>query len=267
MRGDSEMSAIYIPLNSFFDKKISMKDLLQAISLVGKSKATGIEIRRELIKEEDLLPVLQNIQPILHKADLYTVYSAPIPVWNNLGTVNEQALHTVLEESNFLSAQWVKLPLGHYDKKKSDLQALGKILKKYPNVSLLVENDQTVEGGKIQPLASFFENASILGLKIRMTFDIGNWAFQQEDAYEAFQIFHPYIFYFHLKHVVKQDNLFFTVPLPPEQTADWRRIDQGISASIPRALEFSLEKSMEEINKYIDIVQSNQGRENSHAIN
>ena len=129
MRGDSEMSAIYIPLNSFFDKKISMKDLLQAISIVGKSKATGIEIRRELIKEEDLLPVLQNIQPILHKADLYTVYSAPIPVWNNLGTVNEQALHTVLEESNFLSAQWVKLPLGHYDKKKSDLQALGKILK------------------------------------------------------------------------------------------------------------------------------------------
>ena len=41
MRGDSEMSAIYIPLNSFFDKKISMKDLLQAISIVGKSKAKG----------------------------------------------------------------------------------------------------------------------------------------------------------------------------------------------------------------------------------
>ncbi|WP_400244236.1 sugar phosphate isomerase/epimerase family protein [Niallia sp. JL1B1071] len=261
------MSEIYIPLNSFFAEKISMKDLLQAISIVGKSKASGIEIRRELLREQDLLSVLQNIQPILHKANLTTVYSAPIPIWNSTGFINEQALQTIFEECNCISAKWVKLPLGHYMEEKSDLQSLWKLLKDHPNVSLLVENDQTMEGGKIQPLAAFFENASKLEMPVEMTFDIGNWAFQQEDAYEAFQIFQPYIFYFHLKHVVKQDNLFFTVPLPPEQTADWRKMDQCISASIPRALEFPLERSMEEINKYIDIIQSNQGRENSHAIN
>lgn len=265
MRGEMEMSEIYIPLNSLFAEKITMKDLLQAISIVGKSKASGIEIRRELLKEKDLLSVLQNIQPILHKANLTTVYSAPIPVWNSNGFVNEQALQTIFEESYCISAKWIKLPLGHYMEEQSDLQSLGGILKKHPNVSLLVENDQTLEGGKIQPLAAFFENASKLELPVKMTFDIGNWAFQNEDAYEAFQIFQPYIFYLHLKHVCKEDNHFFTVSLPLEQNAYWRQLDQWIPASIPRALEFSLESSLEEINKYIDIVEANQGRENSHA--
>ncbi|WP_312096719.1 hypothetical protein [Niallia sp.] len=261
------MSDIYIPLNSFFAEKITMKELLQAISIVGKSKASGIEIRRELLKEEDLLSVLRNIQPILHKANLTTVYSAPMPVWNSEGLVNEQGLHDIFEESNCLAAKWVKLPLGHYQEKKSDLQALEKILKKYPTISLLVENDQTMEGGKIQPLASFFENTSKFETPVKMTFDIGNWTIQKEDAYEAFQIFQPYIFYFHLKHVYKQDNLFFTVPLPLDQNTYWRKMEHWIPSSIPRALEFSLEKSIAELNKYIDIVQANQGREKSHASN
>lgn len=262
-----EMSEIYIPLNSLFAEKITMKDLLQAISIVGKSKASGIEIRRELLKEKELLSILKNIQPILHKANLATVYSAPVPVWNSTGSVNEQALQTIFEESNCISAKWVKLPLGHYIEDKSELQSLWQILKNHPNVTLLVENDQTLEGGKIQPLASFFENASKIDIPVSMTFDIGNWAFQNEDAYEAFQIFQPFIFYLHLKHVCKEDNHFFTVSLPIEQDAYWRQFDQWIPASIPRALEFSLERSLEEMNKYIDIVQTNQRRENSHAIN
>lgn len=157
--------------------------------------------------------------------------------------------------------------MGHYIEDKSDLQSLWQILKNHPNVTLLVENDQTLEGGKIQPLASFFENASKIDIPVSMTFDIGNWAFQNEDAYEAFQIFQPFIFYLHLKHVCKEDNHFFTVSLPIEQDAYWRQFDQWIPASIPRALEFSLERSLEEMNKYIDIVQTNQRRENSHAIN
>lgn len=259
------MSEIYIPLNSLFAEKITMKDLLHSISIVGKSKASGIEIRRELLREKDLQSVLQNINPILHNANLTTVYSAPVPVWNRNSLVNEQALQTIFEESNYISAKWVKLPLGHYIEGKSDLHSLWAILKEHPNVSLLVENDQTMEGGKIQPLAVFFENASKLEMPVKMTFDIGNWAFQKEDAYEAFQIFQPYIFYLHLKHVCKQDNHFFTESLPLEQNAYWRQLDQWIPSSIPRALEFSLEKSLEEINKYIDIVQANQGRENSHA--
>lgn len=261
------ISEIYIPLNSLFAEKITIKDLLQAISIIGKSKASGIEIRRELLQENDLSSVLQNIQPILHKANLTTVYSAPIPVWNSEGVINERALQIIFEESNCISAKWVKLPLGHYKEEKSDLHSLWRILKDHPNVSLLVENDQTMEGGKIQPLAAFFENASKLEIPVKMTFDIGNWTFQKEDAYEAFQIFQPYIFYLHLKHVYTQDNHFFTESLPPEQNAYWRKLDQWIPFTIPRALEFSLEKSSEQMNKYIDIVQENQGRKNSHAIN
>lgn len=261
------MSAIYIPLNSFFHEKIATKDLLQSISIIAKSKASGIEIRRELLHEEELLTTLQHIQPILQHANLFTVYSAPIPVWNNAGAVDEQALHTILEESRILSAKWVKLPLGHYQENKSDLRALWKIIQNYPSLSLLVENDQTMEGGKIKPLASFFEKASNLGMTIKMTFDIGNWTIQEEDALAAFQIFQPYIFYFHLKHVYKQGKHFFTEPLPLDQNAYWRKMDHLIPTSIPRALEFSLEKSRNGIDKYIEIIHSNQGREKSHALN
>lgn len=261
------MSAIYIPLNSFFDEKIATKDLLQAISIIAKSKASGIEIRRELLHEEELLTTLQLIQPILQHSNLFTVYSAPIPVWNNAGAVNEQALHTILEESRILSAKWVKLPLGHYLENKSELHSLWKIIQNYPSLSLLVENDQTMEGGKIQPLASFFENASNLEMPIKMTFDIGNWIIQEEDALTAFQIFQPYIFYFHLKHVFKQGKHFFTDPLPLDPNAFWRKMDYLIPAAIPRALEFSLERSSLEINKFIEIIHLNQGREKSHALN
>lgn len=45
-----------------------------------------------------------------------------------------------------------------------------------------------------------------------MTFDIGNWIIQEEDALTAFQIFQPYIFYFHLKHVFKQGKHFLPIP-------------------------------------------------------
>ncbi|WP_445489047.1 hypothetical protein [Niallia sp. 03133] len=251
------MSHVFIPLNAFSDENGLQYDIHFYISTIASSNADGIEIRRELLNSFSFKKDLQNIYYTLKQHSLFTVYSAPIPIWNKDYSLNEAAVAAVMEEANIIRAKWVKLPLGHFDDQKSDLQALHLFLKKYSEIQLLIENDQTMEGGQVKNLLAFFKNAEIYPIPVKMTFDIGNWMYLQENAADAAALFASYVSYFHLKHVVKKKNEWITVPIPNEEDALWKIVDKTYFPFIPKALEFQLAPTVSEINSYIDLIKGN----------
>lgn len=248
------MADVFIPLNAFSVNENLPEDLYFYISMIADSKADGIEIRRELMRTESIHSDILKISQLLPCSSLSTVYSAPIPLWNEHSLLNEKYVTMLLEECQILNANWLKLPLGHYQVNKSNLFLLQTILNQYKNIQLLIENDQTLEGGTIHHLLSFFENASKEGVWVKMTFDLGNWAFLHEDAQKAALLFKSYVAYYHLKHVIKKGHQLITVPVSTEEKALWKEVEKEFPL-VPKALEFPISPSVNELNRYIDIVK------------
>ncbi|HWJ77793.1 MAG TPA: sugar phosphate isomerase/epimerase [Niallia sp.] len=260
------MSTFVIPLNAFFEKKPLWEELSNALSIIGESKADGVEIRRELLTDNCIPTELQLINAHLQSKPLFAIYSAPIPLWNEDGYLNTIELSSIFKESDIISAKMVKLPLGHYHQTKSNMKLLGDFLQEHPSISLVIENDQTVSGGKIRPLLQFFKSVFSNDIPIRMTFDMGNWAFLQEDAIKAFSLFHSHIEYVHIKQVQPSNGNLQTLPIDCDKNELWKLINTYLSPSILKGLEFPINLSIQSINNQIDIL-SKQRWERTYAIN
>ncbi|PKG22522.1 sugar phosphate isomerase/epimerase family protein [Niallia nealsonii] len=252
------MSTIFIPLNAFSNELGLQEDIDFYISIITKSNADGIEIRRELL---DLLSIHNEMKKIitsLASYNLKSIYSAPIPLWREDGSLNERSLTTLFEECKLLQATSLKLPLGHFHHENSNLDAFHSLLQKYSTIKLLIENDQTKEGGQIKNLLAFFKETDKKKIPVKMTYDIGNWIYLKEDALHAAALLSPYVAYYHLKHVIQSNNSLITVPISKEDQALWKTVDQHYFSNIPKALEFPLNPIASEINSYIDLVKENE---------
>lgn len=251
------MSTIFIPLNAFSNELGLPKDLDFYISVIAKSDADGIEIRRELLDPLSIHNEIKKIITSLASYNLQIIYSAPIPLWKEDGSLNEKLLIDIFEECKLLQSPSLKLPLGHFHQENSNFDALISLLKKYSTVKLLIENDQTEEGGQIKNLLAFFQKADKKNIPVKMTYDIGNWTYLEEDALHAASLFSPYVAYYHLKHVIRSNNSLITVPINKEQQLLWKTVDQHYFSDMPKALEFPLNPIVAEINSYIELVKEN----------
>jgi hypothetical protein len=88
-----------------------------------------------------------------------------------------------LQRAQAFGAKWLKVSLGYFTD-NCDLHALAQRLGESA-VQLLVENDQTLHGGRIEPFQRFFNQVEQHHLPIKMTFDIGNWQWQDQSAASA----------------------------------------------------------------------------------
>lgn len=249
------MSTVFIPLNAFSNEFGLQEDIDYYISLIAKSHADGIEIRRELLDSSSIKNEIKKISTRLKDCSLFTVYSAPVPLWKEDHSFNEETLTTIFEECKLLQAPWLKLPLGHFHNENSNIDALSLFLQKYSSIELLIENDQTIEGGKIKNLFAFFKRVDKSKLPIKMTFDIGNWIYLEEQPLEAAELFAPYVCYYHLKKVMGQNNQLVAVPISIEENPIWKTVDEKYFSNLAKALEFPLKPVVSEINSYIDLVK------------
>ena len=109
---------------------------------------------------------------------------------------------SALQHAEAFGSKWLKVSLGYFTD-NCDLQVLKQLLENSP-VLLLVENDQTAQGGRIEPMLQFFQRVDLLGLRVGMTFDIGNWQWQGEPAPQAARQLGRWVRYVHCKAVQRR---------------------------------------------------------------
>lgn len=245
------MKKVIIPLNAYSNERMTIKEHEVFISAAAKAGAHGVEIRRELLPEGDVS--FEDIRQAIENHGLTSVYSAPVEMWNEDGSFNKESIMDVLMEAAEIGSQSVKLPLGHFGQHLSLVDCKSFFNQHLGSIKLLVENDQTLHGGNIERLVNFFENASIHGIPVSMTFDIGNWQYTGEDVNQAKEQLKKHVVYLHLKYVIETENGLETLPLPFDHNAKWRQIMKGFSEDLPAALEFPIHDK-ELTKSYIDLL-------------
>lgn len=247
----SSLSAIYITLNSFNQKSLQEKGQQAFIDIVQKTGAEGIEIRRELLRNEQDLTELSNE---LRKTKLKVVYSAPVPIWNGSEQLNRQELLEVLKEAAVIHATIVKFPLGHFHQNHSKLEDLVAFFDGVEeNITLMVENDQTLYGGNIRIIKRFLENCQKFQIPMQLVFDSGNWHYVKESFSKALQELREFVGYLHLKQVEIKEGQCVTIPLVNENSAEWKKA-LYILNNVPVAIEFPL-LSNESAHFYVEALE------------
>jgi sugar phosphate isomerase/epimerase len=250
------MKNVIVPLNSFNRNEVLENGQETFIKRIALSGAYGIEIRRELFPK-GYLP-LEKVKVEIEKFKLFTVFSAPVELWNEDGQLNKDILQRTFDEARKLRAAWVKISLGHYHTERSNCTELKELVKELniesDNIQLLVENDQTMHGGNVARLKSFFESASLHEVPVKMTFDTGNWFYTEQNVQYAFEQLATYAGYLHLKHVEKRDEGLVTLPLPHDGSAEWRQLVNQFPAHLTKAIEFPIDP-ISSTKTYIEMVQ------------
>ncbi|WEG10785.1 TIM barrel protein [Pullulanibacillus sp. KACC 23026] len=251
------MCKIIIPLNAYRQSEIASNEYEMLFKVIKEAGAYGVELRRELLSHST--ETLKKIKTSLDKYDLFTVFSAPIFLWKDDGAFNQIEMENVYEEASQVQAAWIKVSLGHYKKDMSDLNVLNEFIKDH-STQLLVENDQTLFGGKIQPLKQFFDQAALQSMNIKMTFDSGNWLYTNEDPIVALSYFSPHVLYLHLKDVVNENNHLITAPLSLEDHSNWKRFVKAFSDDVVKALEFPINPIVK-TKDYVDLFVERKGEQ------
>ncbi|MGG5252729.1 sugar phosphate isomerase/epimerase family protein [Neobacillus sp. SM06] len=242
------MQNVIVPLNAFDRLEVLEKGQESFIELIARSGAFGVEIRRELLPVQD--PSLERIKNEIINHGLFTVYSAPIELWEKNYQLNAKKLTEVFQEARMLGAKWVKVSLGHFKKDASNIIDLTNFLNQHNELQLLVENDQTSFGGSVIQLKSFFETVTEDHVPIKMTFDAGNWYYSGQSVEDALDKLSPYVLYLHLKQVV--DGLV-TVPIQKEGNHSWKTVMRNFPHTMLKALEFPIEQK-EKTKDYIELI-------------
>jgi len=165
------------------------------IAIIKAAGAYGLEIRRELLSETELMQLPKLARQII-KYDLHCFYSVPCHLFIEDGTLNPNLGH-YLHEAQQLNAKLIKFSLGYFNE-NSQLGPLKALLEENHDLQLVVENDQS-ECGTIAPFEDFFTQIAEHAIPIKMTFDTGNWLCLNIDPIEAAQRLSQYVAYIHVK--------------------------------------------------------------------
>lgn len=222
-------------------RRVGHTDLVHVVAAAG---AAGFEIRRELFDGPEDLPALRAL---LDQHKLYSVYSAPFELFRADGKFDREQIALAMEEAEELGARYLKVSLGHFSA-ASDLQSLLRFVSQAP-VEVLLENDQTPQGGRLEPIVSFLSLCTGNGYAFGMTFDMGNWRWNGVEPELAARTLAPYIRYVHCKGVRDDKGKLKAVPLQA-QDSDWQQLIAHFPKGILRAIEFPLVGSdLEEVTR------------------
>jgi sugar phosphate isomerase/epimerase len=228
---------VAISLGAFGADFVRERGQASFIPLLVEAGVTRIELREELFNgREDLAALGQAI----HAQGLECLYSAPLELWLEGQLQPNPALEPTLQRASACGAAWLKVSLGHLTE-DSDVAALADRLARY-DVHLLVENDQTPQGGRIEPFTDFFARVNALQMPIGMTFDIGNWMWQEQSASAAARQLGRFVEYVHCKAVVRNPaGKLIAVPPAPTDLHQWEQLLKHMPSGLPRAVEYPLQ--------------------------
>ncbi|WPP02090.1 AP endonuclease [Pseudomonas sp. HR96] len=225
---------VSISLGAYGADYVRRRGQASFIPLLAAAGVTWIELREELG-----LPEPAATAAAIADAGLTCVYSSPLELWQLDQAAPNPAVAEALQQAQRFGAVWLKVSLGHYSP-LADVAALKPLLRETP-VRLLVENDQTPQGGRIAPLVQFFDKAAALDVPVGMTFDAGNWHWQNESAFAAALELGHRVQYLHCKGVQRREGKWHAVPPTPEDLQLWQQLLARMPGGIVRAVEFPLQ--------------------------
>ncbi len=240
---------ILISLSSYGAAEVLRHGQLWFTRLAAEAGADGVEVRGELLRGSQTIPSsgthlsdddeLDAISTAAGDAGLRLVYSSPEGLWTAAGDLDLAALERGLTNALRLGAPRLKMAIGGYGPRSVDsLNQLRDLLARTP-VELVIENDQTPSAGTLPALQAFFDSATASGLRLGMTFDMGNWHWQGECPVLAAQTCAPRVSYVHCKGVQRQPQRWVAVPLD-DSAAPWRAVLRALPAGLPMAIEYPL---------------------------
>ena len=197
--------------------------------------ADGFEVRSELLLagEAELAELRQAL------SDAVRICSSHEGLWDADGRLNQTALARGLAHARALGSSRLKMVIGGYETSSSpSLKELHTALTG-SGIALVIENDQTTKAGTVTALQAFFEAADLAGVKLGMTFDIGNWHWTGECPLQAAAVLAPRVCYVHCKGVQRLGHRWVAVPLA-ELAAPWRAVLRAQPIDQPWAIEYPL---------------------------
>ncbi|WLG53622.1 sugar phosphate isomerase/epimerase [Pseudomonas sp. FP1742] len=227
---------VSISLSSYGAELVRQRGQGSFIEVLAAAHATHIEWREELLTDESPLQLATDTQ----SQGLESIYSSPIELWLAGQSKPNPELITTLARAETFGAKWLKVSLGYFTN-KNDLQTLSRALTRSP-VQLLVENDQTLHGGRIEPFQRFFADVEQHQLPIKMTFDIGNWQWQDQSAASAARLLGRHVGYVHCKAVARRaDGKLVAVPPAASDLHLWGQLLRHMPQGVMRAAEYPLQ--------------------------
>lgn len=205
------------------------------LPIIAGAGADGVEIRRELLSEQELnsLPTLAGAIASHH---LNACYSAPQALFTDDGALNPN-LPALLEEAQMLNAHWLKVSLGNFQANHL-AEPLRHLLADSP-VALVVENDQTAYG-KLAPMQRFQAAVSVMDLPVTLTFDMANWLWVGESPEAAASKLAPRVSYIHVKAARIGQSGVHAIALDDAEPC-WLELLRQLPGDAPRGIEFPLE--------------------------
>jgi sugar phosphate isomerase/epimerase len=229
--------SIFISLSSFGAYEVKRHGQAWFCRLSHEAGADGVEIRAELLrgtKDE-----CAELATAIRDTGLQCVYSCPDMLWKADGTLDAQALDRALDYATRLGAGAVKMSIGGFSQDSSaGFTHLAATLGA-SSIPLFIENDQTVAAGSLHALTRFYDAVDAAGLKLGMTFDVGNWHWVGECPLQAAKALSRRVKYVHCKGVQRQPARWVAVPLQ-DSAAPWRAIMRAMPRALPTAIEYPL---------------------------
>ncbi|MGN6581538.1 MAG: sugar phosphate isomerase/epimerase family protein [Bordetella sp.] len=236
----SSASQTLISLTSFGAAEVLRHGQLWFARLSQAAGADGVEVREELLRDaaRELPELAAWAREASHDGAMAVVYSCPQPLYDADGARALPTLQHAIATSQRLGAGRLKMSIGGFSARSGGFDAIGHALKD-AGIALLIENDQTASAGTVLALECFFAAADAAGLRLPMTFDIGNWAYQGECALQAAQRLRGRVGYVHAKGVQRLPAKWVAVPLT-ESALPWRATLCALPDGAPRAIEYPL---------------------------
>lgn len=205
-------------------------EMLEIINQLGVKKA---EVRREFIKDFDI--ELIDIKKKASDLNIELFYSVPDLLYKN-GELQYESIETYFKEAFTMGCSNVKMNIGDYNVvTQNDVNRMNKLCDQY-SINLKVENDQSKENGIVLKIKTFVEMYKQLGGNISITFDTGNWVWQNEDPIENAKQLKEHVTYIHLKDVLGKENP--KTVLLNEGDIQWKSILNILPKDVPLALEY-----------------------------
>jgi sugar phosphate isomerase/epimerase len=228
--------AVSISLSSYGADLVRQRGQGSFIAVLAAAGATRIEWREELLTFEN--PA--HLADATRAEGLESVYSSPMELWLAGQSKPNPELIDALQRAQAFGAKWLKVSLGYFTD-NCDLHALAQRLGESA-VQLLVENDQTLHGGRIEPFQRFFNQVEQHHLPIKMTFDIGNWQWQDQSAASAARLLGRHVGYVHCKAVTRRaDGKLIAIPPSASDLQQWEHLLRHMAPGVMRAAEYPLQ--------------------------
>ncbi|VVO00849.1 sugar phosphate isomerase/epimerase family protein [Pseudomonas fluorescens] len=229
-------SPVSISLSSYGADLVRQRGQLAFVEVLARAGATRIEWREELLTAEDPRELARAIE----QQGLEAVFSSPLELWVAGRWQPNPLLAATLKRAQSFGAKWLKVSLGYFTD-NNDLDSLAACLAQHP-VQLLVENDQTIRGGRIEPFQRFFAQVEQHQLPVQMTFDIGNWHWQDQSAATAARLLGRHVGYVHCKAVTRRaDSKLVAIPPGPDDLHQWEQLLRHMTQGVTRAAEYPLQ--------------------------